>query len=161
MKKILQSFYTIRFPDCDPFGHLNNSRYIDYLLNAREDHLKEFYELDLNNFYKQGLGWMVHSHQIQFLRPALYNEKVCIQSCLAEAGEYHLLVEMTLWDEATRVCKAVLWTKFIHVSLRSGRKEKHAEEFFTFANSVVATDIDIAGGLEKRIAFLSSNTPVS
>ncbi len=25
----------IRFQDCDPFGHLNNARYIDYFVNAR------------------------------------------------------------------------------------------------------------------------------
>ena len=29
-----------RFSDCDPFGHLNNARYIDYFINAREDHLR-------------------------------------------------------------------------------------------------------------------------
>ena len=30
---------TVRFQDCDPFGHLNNARYIDYFLNARQDQI--------------------------------------------------------------------------------------------------------------------------
>jgi acyl-CoA thioester hydrolase len=43
MEKTPISFYTVRFNDCDPLGHLNNSKYIDYFLNAREDHLKEHF----------------------------------------------------------------------------------------------------------------------
>jgi acyl-CoA thioesterase FadM len=42
-----KSFYTVRFSDCDPMGHLNNARYIDYMLNAREDHLKQAYQINL------------------------------------------------------------------------------------------------------------------
>ena len=37
--------YKIRFNDGDLFGHLNNSRYLDYFINAREDHLKEYITL--------------------------------------------------------------------------------------------------------------------
>jgi acyl-CoA thioesterase FadM len=42
-----KSFYTIRFGDCDLFGHLNNARYLDYFINAREEHLKERYQVQL------------------------------------------------------------------------------------------------------------------
>ena len=156
MEKLLQSFYTIRFPDCDPFGHLNNSRYIDYMLNAREDHLRDYYNLNLDSYYKQGLGWMVNSHQIHFARPALYNEKVCIQSCLIDAGESHLLVEMTMWDESLKTCKAILWTRFVSVNLKTGRKEKHSAEFSEFANSVLLEGIALDGGPEKRITALTA-----
>jgi len=156
MQKLLQSFYTIRFPDCDPFGHLNNSRYIDYMLNAREDHLKDFYQMSLDTFYKEGLGWMVNSHQIFFIRPAIYNERVAIQSCLIDSGESHLLVEMTLWDEALKTCKAILWTKFVHVNLKTGRKEKHNAEFSDFVKTVLVDGVDLEGGPQKRLLVLSS-----
>lgn len=36
----------IRFQDCDPFGHLNNARYIDYFINERENHLLQYYNFD-------------------------------------------------------------------------------------------------------------------
>jgi len=157
MQKLLQSFYTIRFPDCDPFGHLNNSRYIDYMLNAREDHLKDFYQMSLDQFYKEGLGWMVNSHQIIFIRPAIYNEKVAIQSCLIDAAESHLLVEMTLWDEALTTCKAILWTKFTHVNLKTGRKEKHGAAFSDFVKTVLVEEVDLEGGPQKRALVLSNS----
>ncbi len=34
---VLGSKTKIRFQDCDPFNHLNNAAYINYLINARED----------------------------------------------------------------------------------------------------------------------------
>ena len=39
MQKAFESEALIRFPDCDPFNHLNNAHYLDYFINAREDHL--------------------------------------------------------------------------------------------------------------------------
>ena len=48
----------IRFQDCDPFGHLNNARYLDYFINAREDHLAEYYDLDIYERQKQlNINW--------------------------------------------------------------------------------------------------------
>ncbi|MGC4034315.1 MAG: acyl-CoA thioesterase [Chitinophagaceae bacterium] len=156
MEKVLKSFYTIRFPDCDPFGHLNNSRYIDYMLNAREDHLKEFYGLKLASFYKKGFGWMVSKHEIQYLKPALYNEKICIQSGLIDTGDSHVTVEITMWDEAVKKCKAVLWSSFISVNLKTGKRENHEEEFTQFLQTVHIHDVNIAAGQKERIAVLLS-----
>ena len=84
---MVQTFYRVRFNHCDPFGHLNNSAYIDYMINAREDHLRQFHQLDLDDYYKQGIGWVVSNHEIQYVRPANYNETVCIQSDLIEAAD--------------------------------------------------------------------------
>lgn len=156
MHKQPQSFYTIRFPDCDPFGHLNNSRYLDYMLNAREDHLKEFYDMKLDEIYKSGQGWMVTAHQIAYIRPALYNEQVCIQSQLIDAGDWHLLVEISMWNETKTVCKALLWTKFVPVNLKTGRPEKHQPEFSEFVQSVLHPEADLSAGLERRLATLTT-----
>ena len=43
----LESTTHIRFQDCDPFGHLNNAQYLDYFMNAREDHLLANYAFDI------------------------------------------------------------------------------------------------------------------
>lgn len=160
MQQQPQSFYTIRFPDCDPFGHLNNSRYLDYFLNAREDHLRDFYEFRLDDFYKKGAGWMVVGHNIRYLRPAMYNETVCIRSQLIDAGESHLLVELTMWDQPENTCKAICWTQFVPVSLRTGKRDKHDAGFFEFAKSLLVEGIDLAGGTEKRAMALSGSRPV-
>ncbi len=39
--EVLTSQAIIRFQDCDPYAHLNNGRYLDYFMNAREDQCVE------------------------------------------------------------------------------------------------------------------------
>lgn len=157
MNKTPHSLYTIRFTDCDLFGHLNNGRYIDYLLNAREDHLKTAYGLNLTEFYKQGLSWLVAGHEISYIRPAAYNEQVCIKSALLKAESGSLLVEMLMMDEHETHLKSLMWTKFIHVNVKTGRRENHAESFMDFARSIEVTEVDITKGYQQRLKDIIDN----
>jgi acyl-CoA thioester hydrolase len=154
MQNKLQSFYTIRFNDCDPFGHLNNARYIDYFLNAREDHLREYYQVDLRQFAAKGIGWVVSTHEIQYIRPANYNERVCVQSDLIELTDSQLLVEMLMLDEAAEILKAIVWTKFTCISIKTGKRENHSADFMDFARPLLAPGREGQGGLRARIEVL-------
>jgi YbgC/YbaW family acyl-CoA thioester hydrolase len=161
MEKLLRSEYVARFSDCDPFGHLNNARYIDYFLDAREDHLKKFYDMDLQSFYKQGLSWFVAGHEIVYLRPAQYNEKIIIQSCLFHTSNDSLWVEFQMMDENETHIKSIMWTRFVPVNVKTGKKEIHPQSFMEFANQVVVSDIDVKGGLKERLNFLVSEKSVA
>src|SRR6478609_8188627 len=99
MNKVVSSTCRIRFNDCDMFGHLNNSSYIDYLMNAREDHLRDNYQLILSDYYKKGQAWVVGAHEIMYLRPALYNESVVIQSTLLYIDEHSLQMEAMMLNQ--------------------------------------------------------------
>ncbi|MDI1257371.1 MAG: acyl-CoA thioesterase [Flavobacterium sp.] len=136
MEKIPASFYKIRFSDCDPFGHLNNARYLDYFLNAREDHLTTAYNFDLTEYYQQGISWLVGSHEINYLKPANYNENVRIQTALINVSENSLLVEMIMTDDNQTHIKAIIWTKFIPVNVTTGRRENHPTDFMAFAKTI-------------------------
>jgi YbgC/YbaW family acyl-CoA thioester hydrolase len=151
MNKTPHSFYTIRFTDCDLFGHLNNARYIDYFLNAREDHLKEEYQLDLTDFYQQGLSWLVAGHEISYLRPAAYNERVSIKSSLIQVTPGSLIVEMIMMDEKQSHIKSFLWTRFIHVNVKTSKSEYHSDSFMDFAKSIEITDVDVSKGYQHRL----------
>lgn len=153
MEKTPVSFYIVRFNDCDPLGHLNNSRYLDYFLNAREDHLREVYGIDLREWAQRGDGFVVHSHEIRYLRPALYNESVTIQSALIAAGDSWLLVEMLMFDQE-RQLKAILWTRFTHVNPQTGRKEALSAELAEFVRQAVVEGVDVAGGVGARVEAL-------
>src|SRR6476620_3436361 len=120
MEKSPSSQYKVRFNDCDLFGHLNNSRYLDYMINAREDHLANHYKFDLTEHYKSGLGWVVGSHEISYAIPAVYNEIVTIQSSLIHSGEDTLEVEIVMYDLHKTHVKAVMRTNLVYVSIRTG-----------------------------------------
>ncbi len=151
-----KSYYLVRFPDCDPLGHLNNSRYLDYFMNAREDHLREAYDFDLNHFYSQGLGWVVGSHEIRYLKPALYNEKICICSTIIDASEDHLMVELLMTNEAETHLKSILWSNFIPIDIKTGKKRLHTPEFMEFVHSLLNKSIDASQGMKFRLASLQS-----
>jgi YbgC/YbaW family acyl-CoA thioester hydrolase len=151
-----KTFYTVRFSDCDPMGHLNNARYIDYMLNAREDHLKQAYQIDLLEYHKQGIAWVVRRHDIQYVRPAFYNETVCIQSRLIELTDSHVMVEMLMFDEKQTTLKAIMWTNFTSVDVKTGRRKEHTTEFMNFAATIKAEDVNIHAGLNERIKTLKN-----
>jgi len=132
-----RTFYTIRFNDCDPFGHLNNSRYIDYFLNAREDHLKEHYSIDLKEWAAKGIGFVVSRHEIQYIRAVSYNDTVCIQSALVGYGDNYLEVEMQMYDKDGQNLKAVLLSKFTQINLSTGKKDNLTAELEEFARQVL------------------------
>lgn len=153
MEKTPISNYPVRFNDCDPLGHLNNSRYLDYFLNAREDHLKEHYGIDLADWVQRGHVFVVHSHEIRYLRPAVHGEVVGIQTSLIGAGESWLLVEMMMFDP-DRQLKAMLWSRFTRINPRTGRKEAHPAEFLDWVRQVLVEGVDLEGGVSGRLAGL-------
>jgi len=155
MEKAPSAFYKIRFNDCDPLGHLNNSKYLDYFLNAREDHLKDNYGIDLKEWAAQGNIFVVNSHEIRYLRPVTYNEVVGIQSALIGWGEAWLQVEMLMYD-ANKELKAILWTNFTRINAKTGRKEVHPAEFLAFMEEVLLENVDPAKGLAARLGMLRS-----
>lgn len=149
-----ESTVTIRFADCDPFNHLNNARYIDYFLNAREDHLWGHYQFDIYEHSREtGKSWVVSKNQILYLRPASLREEVIIQSRLLDYNENDLLVEMIMWDENKSQIKALLWSSFSYFNLKTQRRAKHDADLADFFEEVQA-DINYPNSLEKRLAQL-------
>jgi YbgC/YbaW family acyl-CoA thioester hydrolase len=124
--KTPESTHAIRFPDCDPFNHLNNSRYIDYFINAREDHVLNNYDFDIYRYaQKTGKSWVVAQNQIAYFAPALLMEKVVIQTRMLEWDQSDILVEMRMFDEQKTKLKALLWTTFVHYDLVNLKRLDH------------------------------------
>ncbi|EJF09268.1 thioesterase family protein [Pontibacter sp. BAB1700] len=127
--KILESKALIRFEDCDPFGHLNNGRYIDYYLNAREDQLRDNYGLDIYAMGKTtGRAWVVASNQIAYLREVKFMETVTIKTCLRWYSGSDLMMEGQMVDPETGAIISVIWTRFAYIDIRKGQKAEHSEE---------------------------------
>ncbi len=129
MNKIPSSTATIRFQDCDPFGHLNNSSYIDYLFNAREDQLINEYDLDIFGMAKtMGRSWMSAQSEIIYLKPAFVMEKVHMETMLINYSKDWVQAEMVMYDLHKTHVKAVLWGKFLHVDMKQNKKTDHLPE---------------------------------
>jgi acyl-CoA thioester hydrolase len=138
MEKILKTKRKVRFQDCDPFNHLNNSKYLEYFINAREDQIAENYDLDIFKYMKNtGLSWVVASNQISYLKPAFTMETVLIESQLIQYTDNLLLVEMKMWNENETELKAILWIKFIQYNIQTKKAASHSEDLMKLFESVV------------------------
>lgn len=142
-----ESLVQVRFQDCDPFGHLNNARYIDYFLNARMDHLAHFYGVSI---YARDqpltASWVIKKNQIAYLRPAFPAEEVRIRTRLIHFTDNTIVIEGLMLDKEARHLKAIIWIEFAHVSLTTGRLTPHPDQWASLLESVgVAEDYDSDG----------------
>jgi len=147
MNKAPESKATIRFQDCDPFGHLNNSKYIDYMFNAREDQLISEYGLNLfemAHFTKK--GWVSAKTEIVYLKPVHVMEEVVIQTRLIDFSEKHVTAEGVMFDKAKKHIKSVIWAKFFHFDLAAQKGIVHSDElmelFAKLHDPVIADKVD-------------------
>jgi|SRR5687768_12392064 len=126
--RILSSTAIIRFQDCDPYSHLNNGRYLDYFMNAREDQVWKEYDFNIYEYsHNTGLGWVVTQNQIAYLRPATLMEQVTIESQLTESRPKFIQIEMRMFDNE-RNLKSLLWVQLVHVDIRKAKSVAHAPE---------------------------------
>ncbi len=132
MKKLpnkLESKVKIRFQDCDPFNHLNNAAYLNYLINAREDQILEHYGIDIYKMARTtGKSWVVGSNQIAYINPAFLMEEVIIDSQLLYFDDSNIHVELRMWNKDKTKIKAVMWSTFVHYNLIKQKRDSHSEE---------------------------------
>ncbi len=155
--KELESTALVRFQDCDPFGHLNNARYIDYFMNARQDQLARDYGFDIFGLSKQtNEGWVVTRTHIAYLSPALLMEEVLIQTRLIHMSESTLVVEGFMLNREDTHLKAVAWIEFAFVSLLTGKRTTHSEDFMRTFGAVVVDGIYDQHNFNSRVDALKS-----
>lgn len=154
-----ESVVIARFSDCDPFGHLNNARYIDYFLNVREDHLAQHYDLHLYAHTQQHqAGWVVTHTEISYLRPVKVVEEVVIRTCLVNFSDSLLTVEGAFLDKDSRKLKALCWMQFTYVDLQTGRTTEHTDDLKRLFSSVQIAPEVFEGGFLMRVEGLRKNT---
>lgn len=136
-----ESKVAVRFQDCDPFGHLNNAKYLEYFINAREDHLVQAYGFDLYAKARETkCNWVVTRHQIAYLAPALYGEEVLIKTSLRRYTDQSVLMEGRMYDAAGTRLKSLLWTDFTYVLLATGRTAKHPHAILEFLGGILFSE---------------------
>jgi acyl-CoA thioester hydrolase len=156
--KILESQVRIQYHDCDPFNHLNNSRYIDYIMGARTEQLLAEYGFNASELaISHESGWVAAHTQISYFLPASWMELVTIESRLLHFSEHSVLVEGCMWDAQKTRLKAVLWAKLVHFNVKAQSSTKHIPEHIALFNQIVYPHEGITT-FEERLAGLKNKT---
>ncbi len=129
MQKELSKLVKIRFSDCDPIGHLNNVRYIEYMLNAREDHVEAGYGFTYEEYTRRtGCTWITVQNEIAYLKEVRYNAKVVISSKTIEISDRMSKVEILMKSEDEQTVHSVLWMTIIYFDMKTRRSAVHPPE---------------------------------
>jgi len=152
MEKEFSSTVKIRFADCDPIGHLNNVKYLEYMLNAREDHVEQNYGFTYEQYTREtGNTWVTIQNEIAYLKEVRYNSTVEITSKTIAINEMTSVVELLMKDQNGTV-HAVFWLTVIYFNMKIRRAEKMSEESLQhFSKFLVELDQKT---FKERVAFL-------
>lgn len=154
VNKILESKTRVQYQDCDPFNHLNNSKYIDYMMGARTEELLEQHSFNVAELaQKQGIGWVAAQTQISYVYPASWLEIITIESRLIHFSESSLLVEAFMWDEHKTKLKSVMWVKLVHFNIKTQKSHKHSDELMALFHEM-HFPLEISASFEERAKSL-------
>lgn len=129
MEKEISSVVKVRFSDCDPIGHLNNVKYLEYMLNAREDHVENGYGFTYEEYTrKTGCTWITVQNEIAYLKEVRYNAKVVITSKTIELGDRISQVEILMKSEDGKTIHSILWLTVIYFNMKTRASASQPEE---------------------------------
>ncbi|WBV58995.1 acyl-CoA thioesterase [Chryseobacterium camelliae] len=155
MGKEVSKTVKIRFIDCDPLGHLNNVRYLDYMLNAREDHVEDFYGFTYEDYTKKtGCTWVTIQNEIAYLKEVRYNTIVAITSKTIEIQDRTSKVELLMKSEDGKTIYAVFWLSVIYFNVKTRRSEVQPPELVDLF-SKYHVDLE-QKDFQSRVKFLRS-----
>ncbi len=136
----------IRFQDCDPLKHLNNSKYFDYFFNAREDQTSSLYGSNSGTpFDELSSSWVVYQQQIAYIRSALVSERVTILSSLIYFNDNTIVEEYIMTDDAKQQLKAVLWTTCKYIDIQTGRTRPHHPQVTQYLQTICDATVAYEG----------------
>ncbi len=149
--------YKVRFNDCDPMGHLNNSKYIDYFINGMEDFMFVNYNIELSKELKKGTGWVVRDHQILYLKPAKNHDEIKIEIAFVKLLEKEFEVEMRMYNHSKEKILSMMRSNFSCIDSSVGRRKAHPEHFFFAAYNALNPDLAEYKTLEESYRALRKN----
>ncbi len=145
--------HRVHFQDCDMLGHLNNARYLDYFLNAREDQVAEHYALNMGELAReQRAAWVITKHQLSYLKPARQGVLVRIRTQIIHFDNSNLVVEMQMRSHDGQRLLALLWAEMAFVQLPAGTRTDHGDALMDLLDELDEPSADYEpDGFDQRV----------
>ena len=103
----------------DMYQHVNNARYLEFLEEARWNYIES--EIDLKEWMKKGLGFVVASITINYRKPASLDQILEIQSSISRINVRSATIEQKIFLDGTNVLIADAEVTFVVVSIKTGK----------------------------------------
>ncbi|MFN7313089.1 MAG: acyl-CoA thioesterase [Bacteroidota bacterium] len=128
MSQLNTTFYEtllrVRPDDIDMFQHVHSAKYIDYVLAARYDQMERCYNNPMEDYLKQGLGWVVNSCTIHFKRPLKLKDEMVVRTRITEVRKYDVTVEFEIVHATTKKLCSNGSFQYTFIQLSDGRAKE-------------------------------------
>ncbi|MBE7175225.1 MAG: acyl-CoA thioesterase [Mucilaginibacter polytrichastri] len=128
---IFETEHYVRPDDVDLFQHVHNSRYFDYVLDARYQQMREFYKYPMEEFLEAGFGWVVKSVSIHYKRPLVMGERFLVQTGITSMNSRGCRVHFTIVKKTGGKISADGWFDYALIDKISGKSILVSEEMIT------------------------------
>jgi acyl-CoA thioester hydrolase len=79
MARVYDHGHVVREEEVDELGHVNNLAYLRWMQDAALAHSAE-QGWPAGRYHELGAGWVVRSHQIEYLRPAFAGQAIVVRT---------------------------------------------------------------------------------
>lgn len=105
----------IRGYHMDLFGHVNNARYLEFLEEARWAAFEK--TVDLQELARKGWAFTVVNININYRRPALMNDVICVETEVTQWGRRSAVIQQTVKHKGTGTVLADAAVTFVIVDI--------------------------------------------
>lgn len=120
--------FKVRPDDIDMFNHVHNSTYFDYVLAARYEQMETCYKMPMEEFLKQGFGWVVRSAFVDYKRPLVLGDQFTVQTAIESINPKGCRVKFEI--KIKRLAKVACegWFDYIMINIADGKGVKVSDE---------------------------------
>jgi acyl-CoA thioester hydrolase len=124
--KIYEFEHPVAPEEIDGLGHVNNQVYLDWLMEAATRH-SDAVGWDIGRLLKQGEGWVVRRHEIEYLLPVMPGETVKVRTWIetAEKVTSERRYEVVRLSDGKTACTGK--TMWVWINYRTGRPARIPE----------------------------------
>ncbi|MBI4406075.1 MAG: acyl-CoA thioesterase [Deltaproteobacteria bacterium] len=116
-----------RFNDLDPYGHVNASVYLDYIISSRWNYLEKTIGVNSAELIKQGVGFFLVNSNITYRKPIKGSTEVTVKSWVSSIEGPLLFVDFAIEGQnGTVFSNGVL--QFVVMNLKTGQKQECPKE---------------------------------
>ena len=111
--------FRVRYYECDPFGHVNNTNYLRYMEEAAFD-ASAAAGYDLARYDALNRFWLVRETEIEYLRPLRYGDSFHLKTWIADFRRVQSRRDYEFTDAATGELAARAHTDWVFVDRATG-----------------------------------------
>ena len=111
--RMIRTEARVEFTDCDPYGHMASSRYLEMAVNHRMSAVTEQLGFDtLKTVKETGIAFVNKEVNLKYRSPAQFDDWITVESWVDEIQEFQLVVKVRLTNRDTGkiVCRVRIYT---------------------------------------------------